>query len=392
MLQYEFGLLALVAYAIRTSEKRYHIIMSTLAKFSFVFTTILSFILFYATNAPAQQLDSIVLTDERTAIIPKEFYISDVADERSDKGPVASILAAGTNVKTYPVDLKGGVIPAIKQFIKNNVQKNNELRPLIIGLKKISIKEKTLAGNLVEGQVALIFSFYLDKGENDQILLGDYSGGATYNRDARQTQNIAPTLQHVLVNGLAYINNWMNQQVASNIKLAKGVKISFSDYEEKPEGDSIYYSVKRPLTWTDFKSKIPTSKFAAEVFPALGYEQHIEIVKGIIQLHLTVKACLPKSACWVKDASRSDYALNHEQRHFDIVKIAAEHFKLKLTTGKLNTDNFEGTVNMEYLDALREMNNLQKQYDDETSHGINGTEQGRWNLRVDKELKVLGVK
>ena len=349
-------------------------------------------ILFLSAFQFDQQLDFIALTDERIPIAPKEFYISDVTDERADKGPIASIMPAGTNAKPYAVDLKGGALSAIKQFIKINLPKNKELRPLIISLKKVSIKETALAGNLVEGRVALIFSFYLDKGGDDQIHLGDYSGSAVYKRDATQTQNIGPTLQRVLVNGLAYVNTWMNQQAETNIKLARGVKVSFSDYEEKPEGDSIYYSVKRPLTWADFQSKIPTSKYAAEVFPTLGYEQHAKIVKGILELHLTVKACLPKSACWVKDASRSDYALNHEQRHFDIVKIAAEHFKQKLAAGKLTVDNYEGTVNMEYLDALREMNNLQKQYDDETSHGIDKGEQGKWNLRIDKELKHLDVK
>jgi len=125
---------------------------------------------------------------------------------------------------------------------------------------------------------------------------------------------------------------------------------------------------------------------------SIGYDQHAEIVKGIVNLHLTVKTCLPKSACWAKDDSRSDYTLNHEQRHFDIAKMVSEHFKQKLAAGKLNVDNYEGIVNMEYLDTYREMNIIQKQYDDETRHGTDTAEQGRWNLRIDKELKALGIK
>jgi len=340
----------------------------------------------------SQQLDTIILTDEHVPITPKEFFIKDVIDERTDKSPIASLLPAGPNAKPYSVDIKGGALPGIKQFINNNLPKNKELRPLIIGLKKISVKETALAGNRVEGRVVLTFSFYLDKGDDDKIHMADYSGAAVYNRDAIQTQNIGPALQRVLVNGLVYINTWMSQQAETNIKLAHGVKITFSDYEEKPEGDSIYYSVKRLLTWADFQSKIPTSKYSAEVFPTIGYDQHAEIVKGIVNLHLTVKTCLPKSACWAKDDSRSDYTLNHEQRHFDIVKIVSEHFKQKLAAGKLNVDNYEGTVNMEYLDTYREMNVMQKQYDDETKHGTDTAEQGRWNLRIDKELKALGIK
>ncbi|MEO6632799.1 MAG: hypothetical protein ABIN13_13785 [Mucilaginibacter sp.] len=349
-------------------------------------------ILFLSAFQLTQQLDFIALTDERVPITPKEFYIKYVIDERIDKSPIASILPATTNAKPYAVDIKGGALQAIKRFINSNLPKNKELRPLIIALKKISVKENALAGNRAEGHVALVFSFYLDKGEYDKIHLADYSGTAVYNRDATQTQNIGPTVQRLLVNGLVYVNTWMNQQAETNIKLAHGVKITFSDYEEKPEGDSIYYSVKRPLTWADFQSKTPNSKYAAEVFPTVGYDEHAEVVKGIIKLHLTVKTCLSKSACWVKDGSRSDYALNHEQRHFDIVKIASEHFKQKLTAGNLGTDDYEASVNMEYLDAYREMNNLQKQYDDETHHGTDAAEQGRWNQHIDKELKALGVK
>jgi len=345
-----------------------------------------------ALQTNSQQLDAIIFTDERVPINPKEFYIKDIIDERADKSAIASLIPAGPNAKPYAVDIKGGALPGIKQFINNNLPKNKELRPLIIGLKKIAIKETALPNKLVEGRVALTFSFYLDKGDNDKIHLADYSGTAVYNRDAIQTQNIGPTLQRVLVNGLVYINTWMSQQAETNIKLAHGVKITFSDYEEKPEGDSIYYTVKRPLTWADFQSKIPTSKYSAEVFPTIGYDQHAEIVKGIVNLHLTVKTCLPKSACWAKDDSRSDYTLNHEQRHFDIAKMVSEHFKQKLAAGKLNVDNYEGIVNMEYLDTYREMNIIQKQYDDETRHGTDTAEQGRWNLRIDKELKALGIK
>lgn len=373
-------------------EKRYHIIMNIRTKCSFVFIIILSDLIFCAFQSITQRLEYIVLTDERATITPKEFYVNNVIDERIDKSPIALILPAETNAKPYAADIKGGAYPAIKQFVNANLPKSKDLRALIIGLKKISIKENAFAGNRAEGHVALVFSFYLDKGEDDKIHLADYSGSAVYNRDATQTQNIATTLQRVLVNGLVYVNSWMNQQAGSNIKLAHGVKVTFSDYEEKPEGDSIYYSVKRPLTWADFKSKTPSSKYAAEVFPTVGYDERTEVAKGIISLHLTVKTCLPKSACWVKDGSRSAYTLNHEQRHFDIVKIASEHFKQKLAARNLGTDDYEASVNMEYLDAYREMNNLQKQYDDETHHGTDAAEQGKWNLRIDQELKKLGVK
>ena len=348
---------------------------------------------FSAFQTGPPRLDNIALTNEQLSIKPKEFYIAKVTDELKNHRPIATLVtgAKGEQAQTYAVDLKGGAIPAVRQFIANNLPHNTALRPTSIGLKEISIKETAQAGNRVQGHVELVFSFYAGTDDN-KLHLGDYSGSADYNRDITQTQYIEPSLRKVLINGLVYLNTWMERQAATNIKLAKKVEVTFSDYADKTEGDSIYYSVKRPLTWADFQGKVPVSKYSAEVFPILGYEQSEEVADGEIKLHITLKAALPKSAAWVKSESRSVYTLNHEQRHFDITKIGAERFKRMLLNAKLLPDSYEGTVNVAYLDAYREMTDLQKQYDTETSHGLNTTEQERWNRKIDQELKELGVK
>ncbi|ASU35746.1 hypothetical protein [Mucilaginibacter xinganensis] len=345
-------------------------------------------------QSSSNQNDVITLIDERLPVTPGEFYVANVLDARTDSSPVAS-LATGTKglpFKTRAVDLKGGTLAAVKKFINNCVPRNAELLPLIIKLKKISVKEQAKEGGMVEGRIEVSFSFNLDKGEDDMIYLAKYNGNAVYNRDAVRAGDIEPTLRRLMINGLLYINNWMNTQSGANIKLARGVKVNFADYAETPEGDSIYYSVKRPLTWADFQSKVPASNYEAEVFPTLGYDEHTEIINGIINLHIAVKTCLPKSASWVKAYSKNDYSLNHEQRHFDIAKIASEHFKQTIKGRHLTTANYDGPINEEYLDAYREMTNLQKQYDEETVHGTHTLIQQQWNDRIDKELKVLGIK
>ena len=355
-----------------------------------IFITLTSFQSTQKTNG------SIFLADEKLQIIPKEFYISNVIDERADRTAstwlIPAITVKDVQPKAYPVDLQGGALNAIKQFIDHNLPQNKTLRPVIISLKKLSIKETALTGSRVEGRISLIFSFSIYKDEDEPMHLAEYNGTTVYERDATQTQSIEPALRHLLINGLTYVNNWMNSQAETNIKLARGVKVIFTDYDEKTEGDSIYYKINRPITWADFQSGVPNSKYEAEVFPTLGYDEHTEIVKGIINLHLSIKACLPKSAAWAKEGNRNDYTLNHEQRHFDIVKIAAEHFKKKIKAINLPPGNYDGPINKAYLNAYREMNNLQIQYDTETHHGTNVTEQQRWNRRIDKELKELGVK
>lgn len=353
-----------------------------------LFTTLI----FSGFQSAAKQNDNIILKDEPVPATPKEFYVANVVDERDDRSAVAWLVtsaSAQNQSKTYPVDLQGGGLNAIKKFIGHNLPRNIALRPVAIGLKKFMVTETTLTGGGVEGHVALVMSFNLMQDDDEMLHLLDYKSNAIYTRTAGPPQEIEPTLRHMLETGLVYLNTWMNQQAAVNIKLARAVKINFSDYQEKSEGDSIYYAANRPLTWSDFKSKTPSGRFDAQVFPTIGYDENTEVIKGVINVNLAIKVCLPKSAAWVKEGSRNDYVLNHEQRHFDIVKIVAEHFKHQINAENLTVDNYEGIINSDYLDAYREMDTLQKQYDNETRHGMDQFAQQRWNERIDKELRLV---
>jgi hypothetical protein len=329
----------------------------------------------------------IILQDERIAITPKEFYIANVIDERENRTAVAWLVPAGANEKSpakpVPVDLQGGGFAAIKQFIQHNLPRNTALRPVVASLKKCAATESALSDGLVEGHVSLVMSFDLEDRDDvpeGGLHLTDYNGSATYTRNAGQPQDVEPTLRHVLENGFVYLNTWMNRQAATNIKLAKAVKVTFEDYREKTEGDSIYYSAGRHLTWDDFQAKTPNSRYDAEIYPSFGYDERNTVNNGIVNLRLLMKVCLPKSASWVKEGSRTAYTLNHEQRHFDIAKIAAERFKQKILSEQLPPGNFDGPVNVDYLESYREMTDMQKLYDDETRHGSN------------KELRKFGVK
>ncbi|MGZ3752321.1 MAG: hypothetical protein ACXVAU_13655, partial [Mucilaginibacter sp.] len=79
-------------------------------------------------------------------------------------------------------------------------------------------------------------------------------------------------------------------------------------------------------------------------------------------------------------------------RHFDIAKIVAERFKRKISSINLPPDNYDGDINVEYLETLRELHRMQVQYDKETRHGSDRYGQRQWDEKIDSELKVLGVK
>ncbi|HEX3383907.1 MAG TPA: hypothetical protein VHS53_01900 [Mucilaginibacter sp.] len=336
--------------------------------------------------------DLIVLHDEKLSFTPHEFYIAEVTDDRTDKSMVASVVykdeAHGYAVRTS--DLKDGVTTAIKHFIGNNLRQNATLRPVIISVKSLKLTETSQPGGRINGHLAIDFAFGLQKNYGS-LALTEYNAGIRYTRSEGVIDMAEPTIRQTIEQALTWFNKWMNDHAETDARLAKAVKLKLTDYTDQTEGDTIYYSATRPLTWRDFREKPMNGNFDAEIFTSVGYAEQASVVKGLIDLNISVKVELAKSDCWVRSRAKDDYALNHEQRHFDIAKIIGEHFKQKLATMKLPPDNYDGDINVEYLETLRELHRMQTQYDKETHHGSDSYAQSQWDKKIDQELRSLGV-
>lgn len=343
----------------------------------------------------AKPVDFIELQKQRLSITPTQFYIARVDDERTDKTRVGELLQTevvpGKPTVRSKIALKDGST-ALRTFIANCFSINKTLRPLIIKVKAIHINETAAAGNNTEGRITLSLQFGLMH-DDEFIKLDDYTATSSYQRKAGPAQQVEPLLSNTINNSLSYTNKWMDLQADNNPALARAVKVSFSNYKEMDvEGDTIYYDVNRPLKWADFPGRPQSGKYAAEIFASLGYIEEVSLNHGEINVKMNIKVFVPKSACWAHYEAMNDYCLNHEQRHFDIVKLVAERFKKKIRSEKLTIYNYDGPINVAYLDALREINDLQKQYDGETAHGTNRYQQEQWNNRIDKELQQSGTK
>lgn len=353
-------------------------------------TCCLSLMLFHSLQSAAQ----IALKDEAIQLKQQTFYVSQVTDERSRKDAVAdlAIKTTGNQVSIVPANLQASPAAAIARYLERNLPADKSDWPVIIQIKALKITETQAVDGRIEGQINLALDFGLEKAYGFEHLV-DYPGRLHYIRSIDNPASVERALRSMLKGGLVYLNEWITANAQTSRKLAKSVKIKFSDYSGKTEGDTIYYSTKRPLTWADFQSKRrPSGPYQAEVMPSIGYTEEAKINQGNIDVDLLMKAYVPKSACWANFSGRDDYALNHEQRHFDIVKIIAEQFKQKVLAKKLSPDTYEAFINMQYLDSFRDMDAMQKAYDGETAHGQNRSAQEQWNMRIDKDLKSLRVK
>lgn len=337
--------------------------------------------------------EPIRLLTGKIPVTPTEFYIHSVTDSRADQSAVANLFFAGAGRKPViqTADLQGGADAAIRSFMFRSINRDLSLRPLHVQIKECKITEEISGDNLINGRITVALGFDLVKEGGNNVQLTQYSSVAKYSRTLQSQGIIEPTLRQLLANSLKFINSWMDKEVSENVKLARGVKIAFTDFQEQ-DTDTVYYQQDRPLIWNDFRDKPRNSRYSAQVFPGLGYDQRSKITDGIIHLELAIKVYVIKSASWVIPGSQDTYRLNHEQRHFDIVKLVGERFKEKLLSEKLTPDNYEGIINYEYLESFREMNQRQKEYDKATGHGSNQGMQYHWNKKIDNELMSYRLK
>jgi hypothetical protein len=341
------------------------------------------------TTAPAP----ILLRPEPLAISPTQFYVANVVDLRTGRGAYAQLVPT-PRAAAETVDVQGGLTAAIARFYQQGFWQNKALRPVTVQINDCRLTETTNERGQIAGRFALALTFAWTR-DDELIKLTTFRTGADYTRPPGTTDLPAQSLRRALIDAITYFNRWINQQANVNPLLSQRLRVVFTDYYRATTAreDTVFYSVNHPLTWADFQAPVPRlTRYAAQVFPSISYEGRSRIVDGVTQIELLIKVYNPKSSSWVTEPARNDYALNHEQRHFDVAKIAAERFKRAIVPDSLTVTDFNSQLQYQFIESFRDMGRMQEAYDGETNHGINQSVQARWNQRIDAELKQLGVK
>ena len=344
---------------------------------------------------PATPPDYTVITlqPETLPFTPNEFYIESVQDQRPQRGAFASLIIRPDR-PAAPVDLEGGTAPAIHRYITKSLKQNRSLKPVVLRIPVGNLTETAGPRGVINGRLNLTLAFDV-KREDEQLSLITYQGNARYQRPPGQTQIIEKVIRQSVNEGLKYLNNYMNKESDNVPALANKITISFTNITTRtPAGsDTVFYHPDRPLTWDDFRATPPaSSRYAAQIMPGVAYEGHSQVDKGNINVRLKLKVFMLKNQSWVKPIGHNDYALNHEQRHFDISRLGMEAFRKRLNPDSLSLNDYNSNIQYQYIEMYRALSLRQQQYDDETSHGINQAAQARWNAQIDAELRTLGLK
>lgn len=138
------------------------------------------------------------------------------------------------------------------------------------------------------------------------------------------------------------------------------------------------------LTWDDFRGLPPPfQKWGAAI------SSNVYLKYDTANKRFEAFAGQNNQQSWVKNRTRrSNYALNHEQYHFNITEL---HSRMMNAYLQQNQDKNE----VEYIGELKTIRNalnaMQNEYDAETNHGLNVSEQSRWEYKTDSLLQIYST-
>lgn len=327
----------------------------------------------------------------RPGYTPERFFVADVRDERPQPGAVGTIFGetapGGPAPKPVPLPLPGD---ALDRFLKAARRPDTTRWAVVARVKKLQFSEKAAApARQADGQLTALLAFDLLR-NGQRTHLTDFEGGAKYSRGLGPTELHNTLLRQTLEAGLKYLDQWLRLNAPTQEALAKRVRITFSPgFTGSPDkGDTVFYDPRRPLTWDDFRAAPRSGKnYGAAVFSSFGYEATARTVAGVVEVVMTLKVYQLKNSSWVWPVAKHDYALRHEQLHFDITRLVAERFREKLLAEDLQPDDYDSRIQFLFLESFRAMNKLQEQYDDETAHSINRAAQARWDEKITSDLR-----
>ncbi|MDZ7933935.1 MAG: hypothetical protein U5M51_02975 [Emticicia sp.] len=326
----------------------------------------------------------ISLTPEKVGFSPS-FVINSVVDTRPQRETIGSIFMSATQKEN--INFKGGIEPAIKKFLIQSLPNKESQLLLRYKILDLKITESKLPNGNFSGQVQLRVAF--DRiGKKDTILLTESTISTSFLRSDSQMPNAKyeSILASLFIKSLEYFDKWLTLNGSKHEALIKGVKIVFLPETDVNDNDTIYHHTRK-INWDDFRGKPTNTRYGAAIFANFAYGASFQVIDGYIVAKISTKTYMVRRMSWTLPTSINDYALAHEQLHFDIARVVTERFKKKIAAMQADLIiDLNSMIQYEYLESYREMNLLQKQYDAETNHSLIREAQAIWEAKVKKWL------
>ncbi|MFY7911013.1 MAG: DUF922 domain-containing protein [Emticicia sp.] len=347
---------------------------------------VLLLVLTLGQEAYSQKL--LTLNPEKVSFKPS-FNIVDVVDARPQRENIGQAFVSAA--QKDPINFKAGTETAIKRFLTQSLPNKEAQLLLRYRILDLKISESKLPNGNFSGQIQLKVAF--DRiGKKDTVLLTETSTSTTFVRSDIQMPNAKyeSILSSLLGKSLEYFDKWLTLNGSKHEALIKGVKIIFMPENDANDNDTIYHHTRK-VNWDDFRGKPTNTRYGAAIFANFAYGASFQVIDNYIVAKISTKTYMVRGMSWMQPNALSDYALAHEQLHFDIAKVITERFKKKILAMQADLIiDLNSMIQYEYLESYREMNQLQKQYDNETNHSISRQNQAAWEAKVRRWLNEFG--
>ncbi len=310
------------------------------------------------------------------------FYVSAVIDGRKDTLNNGTISISGLKSQAQ---FSEGASMQIKKYSAALLIEEDFKLPVVIRIKKLMLSDRVLGkSRIYKADISLEFL------RNDSDLLTQLvelstwveQGAAKNSNGSIQEKNVSDIITRMM-------NQFDDLVVKQQNDPIFAPKIHFKISSDKPvlsEGDTIYWSSSRKLSWADFQGTPVNNNYAALSNCAFSQsvEPHKEQNAGVI--YIFIRAALLKKGSWVQKDKANPEILNHEQIHFDIAEWQVRKLRKAISDAKLNLQNYEEIINRLTANAWEEYSRTQSDYDAETEHGTIEKEQIKWNKLLDEKL------
>ena len=171
------------------------------------------------------------------------------------------------------------------------------------------------------------------------------------------------------------------------------VNVFMQNKNNDPESDTIYYNLKRKLSWQDFQGKVPSAApWGAMTASGFSFNSSMEEDENRIDISVGVFTFFTKHDSWKKSNVNSPYHLEHEQHHFDITRLGAEKLVEEIRKAHFTKSNYRQLLHSIFDKVYNENLAWQHQYDLETKNSMDVEKQKGWNKKISDAIEKMEAK
>ncbi len=159
-------------------------------------------------------------------------------------------------------------------------------------------------------------------------------------------------------------------------------------FQPAQDYETISWNANSRLSWDDFKGKTPlNSRAAAITASGITYRFSTSGTKDDMEVDFKIDTYFYPTKSWYQPELIDDVILGHEQLHFDISELYARKMEARLANESFTHGNVKAKVRSIYKEILKEVDDFQNQYDDETNFSRDREQQAIWNEKIRNALK-----